>query len=197
MRRRIRLPGVACFIFFVFLVSASCWGEEARPFSLEGVEFLSGYGAGDLRLKKDYRVVPFFADFDFRLKPLLARKNIHFPGLLQFIIEPFFSYVTGPDKNVEVGNNFLIKIGLFPEGWTLQPYIKGGAGFLYMSQHTLEEGTQFNFNECIGAGMHYFFRKNAALTLEYRYRHLSNCDIKLPNGGIDSDFVIGGISFLF
>lgn len=42
-----------------------------------------------------------------------------------------------------------------------------------MSQHTKEQATQFNFIDQAALGMHYFFRKNTAFTLEGRLRHLS------------------------
>jgi hypothetical protein len=96
-----------------------------------------------------------------------------------------------------VGNAFAFKIGLVPETWKVQPYIKLAAGMLYMSQHTYEQGTQFNFIEYGGAGMHWFFKENIALTAEYRFRHLSNCDIDEPNGGINTSFGLVGIYYKF
>lgn len=123
--------------------------------------------------------------------------DLTYPGLLQFVLEPFAFYVYKPDNNIEIGNNFLIKIGLTPDTWKLQPYFKGGVSFLYMTQHTLEQGSQFNFNECTGAGFHYFFRPNMAFSAEYRYRHLSNAGIAHPNSGINSNFYLCGISYKF
>jgi hypothetical protein len=45
--------------------------------------------------------------------------------------------------------------------------------------------------------VHYFFTKTVALTFEYRFRHISNAEIKKPNRGIDSHFGLCGIVFLF
>jgi hypothetical protein len=66
-----------------------------------------------------------------------------------------------------------------------------------MTLHTRQQSTQFNFTEHLGAGMHYFFGKNTAFTLEGRARHLSNASIKEPNKGIDSYFVLAGILYQF
>jgi predicted porin len=66
-----------------------------------------------------------------------------------------------------------------------------------MTQHTREQSTQFNFTEQTGIGIHYFFRKNTAFTLQGRYRHLSNASIKHPNTGINTQFVIAGFSYQF
>jgi predicted porin len=51
--------------------------------------------------------------------------------------------------------------------------------------------------EYIGLGLHYFFSKNTAFTMEGRYRHLSNADIKRPKTGINSYFILIGLSYLF
>jgi len=185
---------IALLIFFAFNIS---WAQETKPRYLGGIEFLSGFGAARLSSKKDYKVAPIFFDLDFQLKPLLSKRNINFPGLLQFVWEPFASYVSSPNKNMEAGNNFLIKIGILPETSNFQPYFKGGVGFIYITQHTQEQSTQFNFNEYAGIGMHYFLQKKIALTLEYRFRHISNADIKRPNSGIDNNFAVCGVSFIF
>jgi hypothetical protein len=166
-----------------------------RPFS--AIEVLSGFGKGHIREKGAYDVIPVFVDFDFDLKPLTGRFGINPPGLLQFVEEPYIAGVSNPHGNLEIGNNFLLKIGILPETSRFQPYLKGGVGFLYMSQHTLNQGSQFNFNEYAGFGFHFFLKKNLAFTAEYRFRHLSNCDIKKPNRGINSGFGIVGLCYVF
>ncbi|MDD5725614.1 MAG: acyloxyacyl hydrolase [Candidatus Omnitrophica bacterium] len=164
---------------------------------LAGIEFLTGFATGHLEGKGKYSMIPFFLDLDFDIKPFFKRIGINPPGLLQFVDEPFISAVTDPHGNIEVGNNFLLKIGFLPESSRIQPYFKGGAGFLYISQHTLEQGTQFNFNEYAGFGVHIFLKKIVAFTAVYRYRHLSNSDIKQPNKGINSGFGVCGLTYLF
>jgi len=165
---------------------------------LKGIEFLTGFGLAKLQAPQgSYHVMPLFVDFDFDLKPLLLKKYMRFPGLLQFVLEPFIAYVYDPNNNIEVGNNFLFKIGFLPETAKFQPYLKGGVGFLYMSQHTREQGSQFNFNQYAGLGLHYFFKKNLAFTIEYRFRHISNADIEKPNKGINTNFTTCGITYLY
>jgi len=178
-------------------VSTTTWAQEEKTGILKGVEILSGFGAAKLEQQGDYHLVPFFADFDFDLKSLIEKKGINYPGMLQFIIEPFSSYVFNPHNNLEVGNNFAIKIGLVPDNWSIQPYFKGGVGFMYLTQHFREQGTQFNFNEFAGFGLHYFFTKKLAMTLEYRYRHLSNAGIKQPNHGVGTNIGLCGVSYFF
>ncbi len=165
---------------------------------LEGIEFLSGFEWGKIHdTTRNYNVVPFLVDFNFDFGPLLRKININPWQLVQFQIEPFLGFISSPNSNVEVGNSFLFKVGLLPRGWAFQPYVKAGAGVIYLSQHFGEQGTQFNFIESGCFGAHYFIRKNIALTLEGRMRHLSNAGIKHPNHGVNSYFVVGGVSYEF
>lgn len=172
--------------------------EETTQKTYCGVEFLTGAGTASLRHKGVYRIIPVFVDFDFNLKPHLKKIKLDkYPGLIQFVLEPFVSYAFSPRDNAEIGNNFLIKIGFLPDNWKFQIYFKGGVGMLYMTQHTLEQSTQFNFNEYGGVGMHYFFMEHIAFTVEYRFRHISNAGIDHPNTGINTHIGLCGVSYRF
>ncbi len=204
---------IACFsLIFVavsFLILRPCRSQEAgsssqsnlteklKPKCLEAVEFLSGFGWGKLRAKESYHLNPFIVGFDFNLKKLTQKFNFNPPQLIQFQVEPFISFVSSPDANVEIGTSFALKVGILPQTAKFQPYLKTSLGMLYMSQHTNEQATQFNFIEYGGLGLHYFFRKGTAFTLEGRYRHLSNSGIDHPNQGINTYFVVAGISYQF
>jgi hypothetical protein len=169
--------------------------SEQGPF-FRGIEILTGYGLGNTSYQGHYKVAPVFVDLNFDLKRADWLKKI-FPGMLNFVVEPFASYVFSPHNNAEAGTNFLLKIGFLPETSNFQPYFKGGVGLIYISQHLREQSTQFNFNEPAAVGAHFFFRKNLALTLEYRFRHLSNSGMKSPNHGVNTNFGLCGLSYLF
>ena len=181
-----------------FLIFSGALAEEREEKTLEAIEFLFGYSWADLRRNDDYIVYPLIVDFDLNLKPLLHKFNYYPEQLMQLQIEPFLSLVTSPDNNkTESGISFLLKFGILPQTSKIQPYLKAGLGIAYMTQETQEQGTKFNFTEQAGAGFHYFLCDNTALTLEYRFRHLSNADMEEPNAGINSDQVIGGITYQF
>jgi len=171
--------------------------QETKPKSLEAIEVLSGFSSGKLRRKEHYEFIPLIVDFDFNLKPLTNRLNFEPPQLIQFQLEPFIAGVFSPKSNIEAGTAFCLKIGILPDNWKVQPYLKAGVGLAYMTQHTLEQGTQTNFIEYGGAGIHYFLFKNTALTFEFRQRHLSNADTKEPNAGINNRVILGGLSYNF
>lgn len=179
------------------ILSSRVWAGETKPKSFEGIEFLAGFAWADLKEKEDYELCPLIVDFDFDLKPLAKKFNLRLKQLFQLQIEPFISFVSQPDANIETGTSFLLKLGLSPQTAKFQPYVKAGLGMVYMTQHTREQGTQFNFTEQLGLGAHYFIKKNTAFTIEGRARHLSNSSIKEPNNGIDTLFVIAGISYRF
>jgi hypothetical protein len=196
-----RTPRVLLIVFLnLSLLFSLCSGygqEKKNKNSLEGIEYFTGFAQGKLRGKGSYSAIPLMVDFDFSLKPLTRKIGFNPPGLIQFQLEPFVNTVYRPDTNAEIGNSFLIKIGFLPENFKFQPYFKGGLGMVYITQQTREQATQFNFIEYVGGGIHYFFNKNTALTLEGRYRHLSNAAIKRPNKGIETYFLLVGLSYLF
>lgn len=171
--------------------------QESKGSLLESVEFLSGYSWGRLDRQGRYRTLPFIMDLGFDLKPLMRKMNFNPPILMQFQIEPYLAPVTSPKANVELGVAFLLKFGFLPSTSKIQPYIKFGMGLSYMTLHTQEQSTQFNFIEPGALGVHYFFKKNTALTLEGRRRHLSNSGIKEPNSGINTYCVLAGFVHRF
>lgn len=163
---------------------------------IDALELFSGWLEADLRAKQDYEGVPVFVSFDFNIKSAFDKINWKIKGNTDFIVEPFSTLILSPDTNVEVGVNFLLKY-IYPLSPKIKPYFKGGVGILYMSQHTQEQSTQYNFLPQVSIGLHYFLNKKTALSWEYRYRHLSNASTGHPNKGIDGNLILGGISFFF
>lgn len=195
MKRLLALLMLSGFIFFP--VSAS-FAEEEKPKTLESIEFLTGFSSGDLvNGQRHYMMAPLSVAFDFNLKNLTKKIGFNLRQLLQFQIEPFVGFITSPKSNLETGTIFWLKMGFVPDTWKFQPYGKLGAGLDYMTLHTQEQGTQFNFIELGALGMHYYFTENTALTLEGRIRHLSNCGIDQPNHGINSYSLVTGVSYKF
>ncbi|MFA5008352.1 MAG: acyloxyacyl hydrolase [Candidatus Omnitrophota bacterium] len=181
----------------MLIVFFLCLAQLPKAYAIDGVTVLSGYLDAHLTdTKKDYQVVPLLAGLIFDMKPLTSKVGLNPKGRIDFILEPFINTVIAPNSNVEVGSNFLFEY-VFPLSEKLQPYVKGGVGALYMSQHTVEQSTQYNFLPQGGAGIRYFIKDNVALDLEYRYRHLSNASLKHPNSGIDANMYLGGVTIFF
>lgn len=186
--------GMKKILFFIIILSFFL--VNANAYALDGIEVLSGYMNASLDKKDDYAGIPLQIALYFDAKPVFSKIGVEPTGRLDFIVEPFVTTIYSPNPNVEIGSNFLIKY-VFPLSELFQPYLKGGLGMLYMSQHTLEQSTQYNFLPQVGAGFHIFFNKNTALSAEYRFRHLSNNSFRSPNRGIDANMFLGGLTFFF
>jgi len=182
---------------FTMIIGLCILCFAATAYALDGVEVFTGYLQGGLKEPQDdYEGIPLLVALNFDVKPIFAKIGIEAKGRLNFVVEPFVNTILSPDSNVEVGSNFLVKY-VFPLSDKFQPYLKGGLGVLYMSQHTREQGSQYNFLPQAGAGFHYFIKDKVALSCEYRYRHLSNNSFDEPNGGIDVNMALAGLSFFF
>lgn len=162
-------------------------------YGFKDLNLTSGFMKAKIREKKEYQGIPFLYRFGFDLRPALKNKS---DCLLEFVVEPFTNIVVKPKSNLESGCNFVFK---FAPKLTarLYPYVEGGIGMIYLTMQTREQSTRFNFNEVVGGGITYFLKKNIALNLGYRYRHLSNAGIKKPNKGIETAMCLAGISLFY
>ena len=169
--------------------------EADGTFHLNEVGFLCGFGYGDDEINKteDYELIILSVRLGYDLASWL---NWDIPGTLQVDFEPFVDPIMEPESNVEFGVAVLLKYAfpLTPRFW---PYIEGGTGFIYSTQHTSQQATQWNFIDQGGVGISYLVNDNTSVSLGYRFRHYSNLSIEEPNGGVDSQAVICGISYLY
>jgi opacity protein-like surface antigen len=177
-----------------FVSSREVKNEKVSYFKEFGI--LSGYGESKLNEKGKYKLIPLIVRFGFDLKPFLKKFNLNPSGTTELIWEPYVGHITQPDANFETGLNWLLKYS-FSLTDRFSPYAALGLGMNYMTQHTYEQGTQFNFTQAVEGGFSFFLTKNTAFSLGFRFRHLSNSSIKKPNAGINSKFLVGGISWYY
>ncbi len=165
----------------------------------EYVQVLSGYMVDDdLSQKDDYEIVPFFFALGWSVTDWWRKQiNPDLWGYLFFELEPFLNPVIGPETNLEFGVSFNLK--WVPKKGVISPYIKLGTGPGYTTQHTLEQGSQWNFFSFVGLGVEFLVRKekNVGFLVEYRYRHFSNGGLKKPNKGVNTQGVIAGVRWKF
>jgi hypothetical protein len=187
-------------LFLVFLAPSTSPAAPPEGKShqwLREVGLMSGYGAAPLRKKaSDYEVIPLLLQFGFDIDPLAKKLHIDTKGTFEGVIEPFANLVINPDTNAEVGFSLLLK---YSHNITarIAPYMEAGAGIIYTTQHTHEQGTQYNFIPQAGIGLQFLLTKQWALTGGYRFRHLSNAAISDSNQGIDHHFGLVGVSYFF
>jgi hypothetical protein len=69
-----------------------------------------------------------------------------------------------------------------------QPFLSGNAGFVYFTDRVLApQGSQFMYIADFGGGINFFHHDNQAVTLGYRYQHLSNGGIGAQNPCTDAN----------
>ena len=191
---------ISCLL--VVFTIAPVWAEpDTTPEEphkwLREISLVTGYGTASLQKKSaDYEIIPILPQFGFDINPLLEKMSITPRGTLEFVTEPIINVVISPDANAEMGFSLLLK---YSDKITsrIAPYIEGGPGVVYTTQHTHEQGTQYNFLSQVGAGLQFFLNDNYALTGGYRFRHMSNAGITHDNSGINHHFILVGLSYFF
>jgi len=116
-----------------------------------------------------------------------------------------FTFVpTGPNTfTVQRRRDRTYGAGLSPIGLKLnfrrrqmvQPFASGSAGFLYFSKDVPQPGAaQFNFTYDFGGGVQIVNNSRRAITIGYKYQHISNGDRSPINPGIDVQMIYAGFS---
>jgi opacity protein-like surface antigen len=78
---------------------------------------------------------------------------------------------------------------------TVQPFFSTNAGFLYFADRVLSpQGSQWMYTIDFGAGFNVFHHSRQAVTVGYRYQHLSNANISSHNPGTDANTFYVGVS---
>jgi len=171
---------------------------EEKPHKwLREIGLLSGYGWANIQENvSNYEVIPLLPQFGIDINPLARKLHIKPKGTFEFMIEPLMNIVINPDTNAEAGCSFFLKYSQKVTS-RIAPYIEAGVGMIYTTQHTHEQGTQYNFLTEAGAGLQFFLNDQWALTGGYRFRHYSNAGIDEENQGIDHHFGLLGLSYFF
>jgi hypothetical protein len=108
-----------------------------------------------------------------------------------------------PDR-VRPGSSTIYGAGLSPIGFKLnfgqeswiKPFLAAGVGFLYFEKDIpVPDSSRFNFTPELGLGAQLFLTPKRALTLGYKWHHISNASTARRNPGMDTHVFYGGFSF--
>ena len=155
--------------------------------------FISGYGRGSID-EGSYKTLLMIAHLGADINRYIPALR-HHRGVLSFFLEPQFNPAL-QQSDIEFG----LGIGFqytYPLTESISPYFLLLTGPHYISVNTTTQANGFNFSTAAGAGFYLLLTKDIALNCGYRYRHMSNADLKLPNGGINSHIGLLGVSFFF
>jgi hypothetical protein len=79
------------------------------------------------------------------------------------------------------------RASFFPDS-RLQPFLSTNGGALYFADRVLSpQGSRFMYTIDFGGGLTFFHTSREAVTIGYRYQHLSNANISLHNPGTDAN----------
>ena len=177
---------ISFFFLFFFLASSASAGSDSTPETphkwLRSFGVVTGYGIAPLEdNSSDYEVVPLLYQFSFDINLLAEKLHIKSHQTnFELLVEPFTNVVVSPGTNAEIGCSFFLRYSVKLSTW-IAPYLEVGLGFVYTTQHVHEQGSQSNFLTQPGIGAQFFIGKHYALTVGYRYRHMSNAGMATPN----------------
>ena len=86
------------------------------------------------------------------------------------------------------------RASFFPQS-KVQPFLSTDGGFIYFTDRVLSpQGSQFMYTIDFGGGLQIFRKQRQAVTIGYRYQHLSNSNISLHNPGTDTNVFYVAVS---
>ena len=78
----------------------------------------------------------------------------------------------------------------------VQPFVGASGGFLLFNQQTPNfTGTHFTFTADVGAGIEFKLKEKRAVTVGYKYYHISNGNRGIENPGFDNNLFYIGYTF--
>jgi hypothetical protein len=85
----------------------------------------------------------------------------------------------------------------FVTGSRFVPFFGLGAGVSATDIRNGDLSTTFEFNIQAGPGVRFFLGDHAAVTFQYRFIHLSNAGMDIPNQGVNSSTFLLGMTWVF
>jgi lipid A 3-O-deacylase len=155
----------------------------------------SGFGLNILGSKQSHELALVYGHMGWMATDVLF-KDRWYQGNLELWGEVFAGRQNHPEKDDVYG----LTIGPryhFITGSRWVPFVDAGAGVSGTDIGEPDLGSKFEFNLQLGAGTHYFFLDNFALTLQVRGIHLSDAYIKLPNHGANALLFLVGATYFF
>ena len=117
-------------------------------------------------------------------------------GTVETGIEGWVQQYLEPQHAIAGGLKAVARYHILSVG-RLVPYVEATAGVGGSSLRVLRHHSPFTFVLEGGAGLSYFVADGVALTTGYRFQHLSNAGMKMPNRPYDAHTGTLGISFFF
>jgi lipid A 3-O-deacylase len=119
-----------------------------------------------------------------------------FDGALSLGVEAVLFHTRRPAESYNVGVMPYLR-HVFGSRSVVRPYVEGGGGGMWGTlAGTPEQPSDVNFLLMAGAGLSWFFSPHAAVSLGYRFYHISNGGLGDPNSGLNYNYPFIGLSYL-
>jgi opacity protein-like surface antigen len=170
--------------------------SDHRSILLDEISVGTGYAWGRLKYSRSSsEVIPAFVRFGFDMNSVFGMPDGK--GTLQLALEPFVNPVSRPERGVEAGLDIFVRY-LHPVSPTVKMISELGTGPMFLNIDTAEQGKGgLNFLNQFGLGTQVVVSANSAVSLGYRYRHISNAGTSQPNRGINTNALIVSYSILY
>jgi hypothetical protein len=166
-------------------------------FAKQRIGVASGYGWGFGAFGSEgfwtekIAVVPLIASWSIGTEPFLDDTWVQ--GNVELQLEGQLLFETEPRSGFGGGWAFALRYNFLRFG-PLYPFFEGGLGVVGID-FDLEQPDGLNFVVQAGGGAHWRIARRFALTLQYRFHHISNADLRKTNPGINTQMVLVGPTF--
>ncbi len=126
----------------------------------------------------------------------VAGQERWYRGNWELLGEVFGAGQFHPSSGYVIGGAPLLRYN-FATGHRWIPFVDLGAGMAATDIRNGDLSTTFEFTLQTAAGLHLFLRDDLALTLQYRFVHLSNASVSSPNLGVNTSAFLTGLTLFF
>ena len=197
-----RALAIGASLCFMLLTGGSAWaGSPEGPLPQGTIEWgvMTGYGRS-FGLGASKPGIDFIALLP-RLGYVVTELGGPFSlkGSVTAIAEAVPALVAFESQTIYGGGfNLLLRYDV-ATGTRFAPFLEGGAGILLSTPQSTDResqfrASQFNFTLQIAPGLRYMLTKQVALNVEYRFHHISDARLTERDPGINSHFVLMGLS---
>jgi len=117
-------------------------------------------------------------------------------GNVDLLLEGSYLFASQPAQGSGGGGSLLLRWNWLA-GQRVVPFATLGAGIVGLDFDLTAQRDGFNFLLQGGLGTHVFVSEQRALTAEWRYQHMSNANLRLPNKGVDASAFFVGATFFY
>jgi lipid A 3-O-deacylase len=118
-------------------------------------------------------------------------------GNFEVLFEPTLTIFESRGTTSTVVGAAALARWVFVGSGRFRPYVEGGAGVLFGETNLRQTDCDVNFLLETGPGLLVFLSDSTALTLGYRFQHISNAGACRFNAGINSNALYVGVSHFF